>query len=353
MDNDIGFEIDYMQVGDGKRCGDAIALRYGDLFADPPDQTTVIIDGGSADSGQALVDHVKRYYKTTKVDFVIATHKDDDHISGLKVVLDGLDVGTLLMHIPWEHEDQVESMFKNDFTSRELENELQKSLVNVKEIEELAITKGIDVVEPFEGLHTQDMHIHILGPSKDFYESLIPDFRDTPESKSPIYSAFQKAEDSVSLAIETWDPSTETLTDNGRFVADNESSVILLLTVGNKKILFTGDAGITGLTKAADYARSLEIDLSDLFLFHVPHHGSKQNVGPTILNRIKAEISQISASKDGAPKHPSQRVVNALLRRKSKVYVTRNGIIGHSYNAPPRIGWFPVAKEELISVITD
>ena len=214
------------------------------------------------------------------------------------------------------------------------------------DLEEIAIEKDIAIVEPFTGAKTTGSSLHILGPSKGFYESLIPHYRDTPDAKNPIGSAFdvllQKAKDAVEFLIETLDPSTETLDDTGRFVAENESSVILLLTVDGKKILFTGDAGITALTHAADYADSVGIPLVDLHLLHIPHHGSKQNVGPTILNRIKAEKSQISAAFDAAPKHPAKKVVNALIRRGSSVFITPGCTVCHSHNAPNRPLWSPI-----------
>ena len=52
--NQIGYEIDFLAVGEGEKSGDAIALRFGSLLTDPPQQTVFVIDGGFKDSGQAL-----------------------------------------------------------------------------------------------------------------------------------------------------------------------------------------------------------------------------------------------------------------------------------------------------------
>ncbi len=62
--NAIGYEVDFLPVGNGEKCGDAIAIRFGDLLADPPQQTVVVIDAGFKDSGTALVQHIRSYYKT-------------------------------------------------------------------------------------------------------------------------------------------------------------------------------------------------------------------------------------------------------------------------------------------------
>ncbi|HVZ67640.1 MAG TPA: MBL fold metallo-hydrolase [Patescibacteria group bacterium] len=350
QDDQNGFEVDYIHVGTGSRSGDAIALRFGNLNGPRSEQTVIVIDGGTQESGDTLVQHIKDYYHTDHVDYVVSTHQDSDHISGLKVVLEELSVDYLLMHIPWEHEDEINSLFENSLGVGEFESELQNSLENVRDIEEIAIEKEIAIVEPFEGTKNSEGSIHVLGPSLEFYCSLVPNFRGTPEARNPVTSALDailgRASEAISTLRETLDPSTETLDDNGRFTPENESSVILLITVGEKKLLFTGDAGITALTKAADYADSVGISLTDLHLFHVPHHGSRQNVGPTILNRIKATNSQISASLQGAPKHPSKRVINALKRRQSAVYVTKGQTTCYPWNAPSRLGWGPVAEEE-------
>ena len=44
----------------------AIALRYGNLYGPREEQTVIVIDGGFADSGEALVKHVRDYYGTDR-----------------------------------------------------------------------------------------------------------------------------------------------------------------------------------------------------------------------------------------------------------------------------------------------
>ena len=147
----IGFEIDYIHVGNGESCGDAIALRYGNLTGERSEQTVIVIDGGTQESGEDLVKHILQFYKTDKVDYVISTHQDSDHASGLKVVLQKLSVDYLLMHIPWEHEAEINALFEKEFTDKELEKKLQKSIDNIRDLEEIAIEKDIAIVEPFTG----------------------------------------------------------------------------------------------------------------------------------------------------------------------------------------------------------
>lgn len=83
----MGIEVDFLAVGDESQSGDAIALRYGNLSGPRAEQRVIVIDGGFVDSGKSLANLIRTHYKTEHVDVVIASHPDQDHISGLKVVV--------------------------------------------------------------------------------------------------------------------------------------------------------------------------------------------------------------------------------------------------------------------------
>ena len=103
----IGYEIDFINVGDGERSGDAIAVRYGI----PGAYKVMVIDGGSKESGEALVNHIRTHYHTSHVDFLLNTHPDIDHASGLEVVLDNLTVGEAWVHQPWNYPERIHHWF--------------------------------------------------------------------------------------------------------------------------------------------------------------------------------------------------------------------------------------------------
>jgi len=131
-----------------------------------------------------------------------------------------------------------------------------------------------------------------------------------------------------------------------------------------KQFLFTADAGVPALTEAADYASGAGIDLKQLNFIQVPHHGSKHNVGPAILNRILGpkrptqnfdKTAYISAAKDGEPNHPAKKVVNAFKRRGANVFVTQGQSKVHrSSDSPPvRIGKMPAPCRFMIRLKSD
>jgi glyoxylase-like metal-dependent hydrolase (beta-lactamase superfamily II) len=148
----MGYEIDFLPVGEGEKSGDAIALRFGNLTGSRGEQSVVVIDGGFKDSGQQLVEHVRKYYGTDQVDLALLTHPDADHASGLLVVLEELSVKQLAMHRPWEHASDIKGLFKDGrITASGLEEKLERALQQASDLEGLAKRKGIPIVEPFKG----------------------------------------------------------------------------------------------------------------------------------------------------------------------------------------------------------
>lgn len=186
----MAFEVDFLPVGEGEKSGDAIAIRFGDLVSNQ--QTVIVIDGGTQDSGDALVKHLKLHYKTNRVDFAILTHPDGDHASGLRTVLEEMQVGHLLMHRPWQHAADICDMFKSGrLTTAGLKDKLKEGLQLAWELEQIAIRKKIPITEPFAGVGTNSGSLLVLGPTKDYYQSLMPEFRCTPEPKEDLKSIIE------------------------------------------------------------------------------------------------------------------------------------------------------------------
>lgn len=68
------------------------------IFIDTPTHRRVLIDGGKQDSGVAFQVGALMPFYDKRVDVVIATHADSDHIGGLIDVLDRFEVGALVVH---------------------------------------------------------------------------------------------------------------------------------------------------------------------------------------------------------------------------------------------------------------
>jgi beta-lactamase superfamily II metal-dependent hydrolase len=344
----VGIEIDFLAVGEASKSGDAIAVRYGNLFGRRAEQHVVVIDGGYNDSGQALVDLIRTHYGTNYVDLVISTHPDQDHICGLEVVLEQLSVGELWMHQPWRHCLNLSAAHRYGFGKAELSETLTKSLEGASDVESIANRKGIPIREPFTGVRSHDGAITVVGPTQAYYESLLAEIQ--PETAAArIGGLLRKAAEAVfNLVPET--PHTETLRDDGETSPQNNTSVITMLSFAGRYHLFTADAGIPALTNALDALEPAGFTPGMFKFVQVPHHGSRRNVGPTVLDRLLGPKGQsathstafVSAAKEGAPKHPAKKVMNAFRRRGYHVLATQGTAKLHHHEAPDRPGYVPV-----------
>src|SRR3989338_6267931 len=116
----MAFQIDFLPVGNGSKSGDRITFRVVDPALN--EQKVFVIDGGFRDTADNLVGLINTYYGTNKVDYVISSHPDEDHASGLHVVLEKMEVENLIMHLPWRHANDIKSKIKNNISNLNLEN---------------------------------------------------------------------------------------------------------------------------------------------------------------------------------------------------------------------------------------
>jgi beta-lactamase superfamily II metal-dependent hydrolase len=139
------------------------------------------------------------------------------------------------------------------------------------------------------------------------------------------------------------------LRDGGITSASNESSVVLYGDFGTgQRVLLTGDAGLRALNCAAYCASYLGLPLQDFVCVQIPHHGSRRNVGPTILNQILGPIQAegsaarfsafVSAPKDDDT-HPRKMVLNAFTRRGGRVVATQGSSTVFWGGFPARDGY--------------
>ena len=91
----------------------------------------------------------------------------------------------------------------------------------------------------------------------------------------------------------------------------NENSIIIELTYGDKKFLFTGDAEV-----ANEKLRSWD----DIDVLKVAHHGSRTSSSEEFLEQVKPEYAIISCGQDNDYGHPYKEVIGRL--KGVKIYRT-------------------------------
>lgn len=359
--NEFGYEVDFLAVGDESRSGDAIAIRWGmDLDRSTRNQFVMVIDGGYSYSAQTVVNHIKTFYynapamskRETKIDVLISTHPHSDHFGGIPLIYESANVSVVAMHRPWAHVGLPKWFHDGRVTANGIKQKLKDGLEAAYNfsVDYKDQTKR-DTIELYAG-YTESLpygvKIYVLGPSKDYYDRLLPDFNATPTNGLGV------GEDRIVLYGHDVPAYMGYLTDAGDTSAENLSGIILALKMPNDEILiFTGDAGVDSLTQAMKQFLAFGLEVDKIRFFQVPHHGSCQNIGPTLLdflfgkpgkpNQAESVTAYISVAAKPDVAHPSRRVINALLDRNCVVYKTQGTSLQH-YRGSARLhlGWHVV-----------
>jgi beta-lactamase superfamily II metal-dependent hydrolase len=344
----VAYEIDVLPVGD-KKSGDAICVRYGNSQTG---YRVILIDGGYSEESDKIIKHIKTYYGTDRIDHMILSHADNDHACGLIGVLQQLRVGALYMNRPWLYAPQILQHFHGNFTLPGLVTDIKSRHDYLVELEKIAAAKGTPVYPIFQG--RQIGPITVLAPSEQRYISLLPDLSKTPTSYAAESAAVSALFGGVGAALkaavgfirETW--TGETLSNNPEPTsASNETSVVQLMEYDGRRLLFTADVGPAGLSEAAHYAYGLG-RLGNLAWVQLPHHGSRRNVTPQVLDWwLGPPLQDPNASRGVAycsaavndKDHPRKKVENAFRRRGYPVRTTHGESKRHQFEMPRRDGW--------------
>ena len=169
------YEIDFWDV-ESDKSGDAISMRY--LIGE---KTYVhVVDGGYQSTGGSLVQNIQKYYLAVKkIDHVVATHNDGDHAGGLRPILENFEIGTLWMLRPWIYAEELIVRFENYESAEHLRRKLRSLYPNLAALEDIAIEKGIQIREPFQGQKIGAFSV--LAPTKSRFLDLVVTSEKTPE----------------------------------------------------------------------------------------------------------------------------------------------------------------------------
>ncbi|WP_193605257.1 ComEC/Rec2 family competence protein [Nocardioides dongkuii] len=323
-------EVDHLWVGEKSNTGDAIAMRF--TRPDTGTNAVVVIDGGFRETGDRLADHIENYYGTSTVDLAVCTHPDDDHIMGLFTLLERAHVKKLLIHRPKDFGYRSSDGVKSD---------------TVEDLIALAKAQGTEVDHSsFAGVSFFGGALVIAGPTKDYYASLLA-VQKALTSSTVAKFAHGTPPFFASMASKVrslfGDPGETMTGDNGGTTPRNNSSIVMDFQLGDNRALFTGDAGAPALTRAADKLDDLGRSVANIDLFDVPHHGSRHNLTPQLLDRLIGTVTDdrrgwaVASVGKEAHDHPRAEVANAFKRRGYPVCCTRGvNLWWRSEDAPLR-----------------
>ena len=310
--------------------GDSILLRY----TDGDKERLWIIDGGPAGvfkgSLSPRLDELRGDEETLRVDLAMVSHIDDDHINGMLQLSRGLVKAknkgqTLPLDIRrfW-HNGFREIVGGSEAAIAPVAREASMAAANddlaaiaqkfgvgshAGQLVLSSVGQGIDLLadidtlgiphnEPFGGvimapqkLKLEGAKITFLGPLKDRLDALKQEWADATTEGDVTRL--------VALFNEDLDESIPNL-----------SSISMLVEVGARKILLTGDARgddmVAGWKAAGrDAKKPFPIDILKL-----PHHGSDRNLSEEFLKLFPADHYVISA--DGKHDNPDVATITGM-----------------------------------------
>lgn len=337
--------FDLVKVGNSSTTGDAIVFSQYDN-ENKNCLSTIVIDGGTAESAKALIQIKDKYHKKA-IDILLVTHPDADHINGAFNILQetNIFIGAILVNRPWLYKQELsEKLNDNRFTPDGIEKTLKTEYVKLAEFEKLAQDRNIKIYESFSGLNAYNNYLTILGPSRQSYiESTEQHLREIYASKERTRPAERVEKfDWVNDTIE----SDDKLLPVGGTTPKNETSLITRISDNSGCIILTGDASAQDIEAALNYADENGLPYKNCQYFQLPHHGSYNCISRQTLARISPKMAFVSApSRDDT--HPSPAVLNSCYKLNIPVYSTRINSLNMRIGAlPNRDGYSSASREE-------
>lgn len=310
-------EIKFLKAGSG----DCILIHH--------DKKNILIDGGN-DSIFLINEYNEIISRSEKIDLLIVTHHDDDHIKGILDLFTYLEkkgspplVETIIFNSPRKINNilkvQEESNFLSYKQAYELENYLWKyDAANWKWL--TSIDETID-----ERLKNQfgDLKLTVFSPKKEILSKYA--------SNKGAYLASDYRCD--------WDSSLKNL---DKYIDDssqdrsisNSTSIVVCVSYNNKSVLLTGDVTPERFEEIIDEIRG-EAEQAKIDYIKLPHHGSYRSLNSEILKKIDCYNFIISTN---SKKHylPNKRTFLKIIKNRS----SSNEIINFFFNygeAIPRL----------------
>lgn len=270
-------QIHFLELGNDYT-GDSTYIKAGD--------NDILIDAGSRkNSAETIKKYVDQYCTDGVLEYVIATHADQDHIAGFV----GNSSGSTRTGILYQYEVETIIDFARSDKTTQIYKDYQTARTN-------AINKGAKHYTAAECFNNE-------GEAKSTY-----DLGNGIELTILYnYYYFNKSSD------------------------ENNYSVCTLLTYNEHHFMFTGDLEKDGEEKLASYynGSTPAKTLPKVDLFKAGHHGSKTSSNDCLLKLIEPKIVCVCCCAGGSEytnqyknTFPTQDMINRVAKYTDRVYVT-------------------------------
>lgn len=237
--------------------------------------TQLLIDGGKDEKVLECLEKNMPFWDK-KLEVIVATHPDADHIGGLVHVFNHYSTNLIVTN----------GMMKETTDFDEFKKVVSRKLS--------AKTRHLQLHQGDAGTIGSEIYFSVLSPR-------------VASSNNPlIIAGFPETQ--------LWDKQSvaTNISEN-----TNDGSIVLLLEYKSTSILLTGD-----LEKSGELALASQGLLAEVDILKVGHHGSKTSTSPEFLQMVRPEISVISSGKNNQFGHPNPETLAALRTHSSLIYRT-------------------------------
>lgn len=319
--------------------GDSILIS----FTEKEEYVNILIDGGTSTTYsykdkkdgkikpgdlKVIIDELKT--KNQKLDLVILTHIDDDHIDGFLKWFSNDELATQSIKEVWFNSGRVIKTYLND-----MESEIES--LKFKEITTLtSVKQGVDfenyikdknvwnekIIKQGDAVNWNNMvSFQILSPGKERMEKLLKEWN----NKAPESLDTSRKED--------YKKTLKKLIEEDLFEEDNDpyngSSIAFILTKDSTNYLFLGDSHPSEvITELKKLKYNHDDNKLAVELFKISHHGSKKNTSTELLNFIDTSKYIISTNGD-LHHHPDKSTIGRIvaINPKAKIYFNYPNLI--------------------------
>jgi beta-lactamase superfamily II metal-dependent hydrolase len=310
--------------------GDSILLSFGDK---EEKNRNILIDGGTGKTYFQKNKKGKIQYndlfkvvnsiraKNEKIDLLILTHVDDDHIGGILKWLENDPQAHNVIEKVWFNSGKIVKEYYESDQTASYDNSLD---FNYDETTNTGIKQGVkfeDFISKKEGLWNKKiiksgqklnefgLEFKILSPNEEKLKLLLHKWeKEEPES---LETGIQENDYNFTLKEHI---------ENDSFQEDNSihngSSIGFIITYQGKNLLFLGDSHPSVIIKSLHdltYTKEKPIQCE---LVKISHHGSKSNNCKEMLDLIDSNKFVICTNGDKHA-HPHKRFLARLINQKN------------------------------------
>lgn len=306
--------------------GDSILLSFKDVSKM---KRNILIDGGmpktycgSGINGDLYntVENIKQ--KKEKIDLLILTHIDSDHIGGLKKWFEKDKSAFDIIEKVWFNSGRTIAKYFEEEENEELVETLEIFDTNQTSVRQAVVFE--DYIEKFnvwdkeilktgQTANQNGVEIKLLSPDDKALKKLLKEYK-KPKHNYQTSGASTDWKISIKDFIEEENDPDYKLEEDGS--VPNGSSIAFILTFESKNYLFLGDAHpsiIIDSLKDLGYTKENPIKLEFL---KVSHHGSCKNTNQELLELIKTDDYIISSNSE-VHGLPNKRTIARLIKYNS------------------------------------